>query len=479
MSGRRPPPINLATKPHFEKRNPGASTPAYEPTHPIHQFGLGTPVHRTATSSSTFTAATLTSADVLDINVPIATNAPPSQFPIRQHSVQPVGFSSADLEKPIETNKWWGSIAIPGGEQGNLFAFPYTVWWTNSTLYGMNVMHTDASQRVFDTSNSPPQYYYNPVGIVSWNMGATEFDNTLKLSLDAPTQFTINVSMKPSSGNGYIKMPLVNGMAFVTGIYSALTPFLSTPGRAIISYQKYTAPSSTKYKVGVNDGTIWLIYAFPSSGNTFSLSQNGNSLVGNGQLSGYIQIAKIPIGDTTSEATYDSYSGIYVLGMSLFGSTSGWTGTYGFKFTTAGPSSNSVLHFALPHHMAAFDSATRSTATGLYLQSTTMGQMRAYTATTWTITEKLPNDVQFLPGGTELTAFSTAALSAIRSAAQADVQQDVYSQTNLNSQYFAGKALAKYAEICLVANDVLKDSSLTATCITKLKAAITVFANNQ
>ena len=481
MSRRTAPPINLATKPHFDKRNPGTtSTPAYGLPDPVHRYGLGTPVHRTATSSSsTFTPATATSADVSDIIVAIATNAPPSQFASRQHPVQPVGFSSSDLAKPIETNKWWGSIPIPGGEQGNLFAFPYTLWWTNSTLYGMNIMHTDASQRVFDTANSPPQYYYSPVGIISWNMGATEFDGNMKMSLDTPTQFTINVNMSPSSGNGYIKMPLVNGMAFVTGVYSGLTPFLSTSGRAIISYQKYTATSSTKYKIGFNDGTTWLIYVFPSSGNSVSLSQSGNNLVGNGQLTGYIQIAKIPTGDTTSESTYDSYSGIYVSGMTLFGSTSGWTGTYGYKLTTAGRSSSSVLHFALPHHMAAFDSTTANTATGLYLQSTTMGQMRAYTATTWTMTETLPNDIQFLPGGTELTSFSTTALNAIRTAAQADVQQDVSSESNLNSQYFAGKALAKYAEICLVANDVLKDSSLTATCIAKLKTAIAVFANNQ
>jgi endo-1,3(4)-beta-glucanase len=94
------------------------------------------------------------------------------------------------------------------------------------------------------------------------------------------------------------------------------------------------------------------------------------------------------------------------------------------------------------------------------------------------MTESLPNDIQFLPGGTSINSFSSKAISAIRAAASADVQIDVSSQTNLNSQYFAGKALAKYAEICLVANDLLKDSALTATCVSKLKTAIGVFASN-
>jgi endo-1,3(4)-beta-glucanase len=479
MASKIPPPINLATKPRLVKKA-ATTTAAYGFGQPREFYGFGQAVDRTATSTSATSAtAGISSADVSDITVPIATSAPPPQFTWRQHPVQPEGFPQSDLQKPIETNKWWGNIPIPGAETGNLFAFPYTVWYSNTTLYGMNIMHTDASQRVYDTAHSPPQFYYSPVGIVSWNMGATEFSTDIKMSLDTPTQFSINVNLVPGSGSGTLQLPLVNGMAYVTGIYSDLTPYLTTSGKAILSYQNYIAPSSTKYKVGFNDGTTWLIYAFPSTGNTFSLSQNGNSLVGNGKFSGYIQIAKIPTGNTAAEALYDAYSGTYVTGMALFGSTSSWTGTYGFKFTTAGKTSSSLLHFALPHHMASFDSTTQNTATAIYLQSTTMGLMQAYTATTWTMTETLPLDITFLPGGAEVSSFSAKALSAIASAVEADVQQDISSLSNLDSQYFAGKALAMYAEICLVANDILKNSSLAATCLSKLKTAFARFSSNQ
>lgn len=470
-----PPPINYATKPAFVKRAPQKS---YGLPPPLRRYGFGAPVQRPApTTTSQVSTPTGIPGDCPDINVPVATGAPPSQFPHRPHVVLPVGFSGSDLQNPIETNKWWGTAPIPGAENGNLFAFPYTLWWTQSNPSGLNIMHTEASQRVFGPGN-PASYYYSPVGIISWNMGATEFDSNMQMSLSTPTQFSLNMIMKPSSGSGQINFPLVNGMAFITGVYTGLTPYLQTVGKAITSYAKYTASTSTKYKVGFNDGTTWLIYAFPSSGNSFAFSQNGNSLVGNGKFTGYIQIAKIPTGDTTAESTYDTYSGSYVTGMTLFGSTTGSTGTYGYQFTIAGRSSSSALHFAFPHHMASFNSATQNTATGIYLQSTTMGQMRAYAASKWTMTESLPNDIQFLPGGTSINSFSSKALSAIRAAASADVQIDVSSQTNLNSQYFAGKALAKYAEICLVANDLLKDSALTATCVSKLKTAIGVFASN-
>ena len=477
MGSNNQPPVNFATKPRLVKKSE-TTAPVYGLGNPKHVYAFGQAVQRPSSPTSSSSTAALTSADVSDITVPIATSAPPSQFAWKQHPVRPEGFSQPDLQKPIETNKWWGNIPIPGAETGNLFAFPYTLWYLNTTPYGMNIMHTDASQRVYDTARSPPQYYYSPVGIISWNMGATEFNANMKMSLDTPTQFSVNVNLSPSSGSGTLKLPLVNGMAYITGIYSGLTPYLTTFGKAIISYQKYTASASTKYKIGFNDGTTWLVYAFSSSGNTFSLSQSGNSLIGNGKFSGYIQIAKIPIGNTSAEAVYDSYSGTYTTGITLFGSTSSWTGTYGFKFATAGRASGSLLHFALPHHTSSFDSTTQSTATALYLQCTTMGLMQAYTATKWTMTETLPLDITFLPGGSQVS-FSTKAVTAIRSAVQSEVQQDISTLSNLNSQYFAGKALAKYAEICLVANDVLKDSTLTATCLSKLKSAFSRFSSNQ
>jgi endo-1,3(4)-beta-glucanase len=93
------------------------------------------------------------------------------------------------------------------------------------------------------------------------------------------------------------------------------------------------------------------------------------------------------------------------------------------------------------------------------------------------MTETLPLNITWLPG--DVTTYSTTALNAIRTAVETDVQQDISSLSNLNSQYYAGKALAMYGEICLVANDILKDSSLTSTCLSKLKTAFARFSLNQ
>lgn len=62
-------------------------------------------------------------------------------------------------------------------------------------------------------------------------------------------------------------------------------------------------------------------------------------------------------------------------------------------------------------------------------------------------------------------------------ALEKDISINVSAETNVNSQYFAGKAMAKYAEICLVSNDILQNPSLTAQGVAKLEAAFAVFAN--
>jgi len=406
-----------------------------------------------------------------DITVPVAVTQPGSQFPQRVHPLQPIGYGPADLAKPIETNKWWAQLEVSGGQQSPCFAFPYTLWWSNTGPYGMNISHTEASQLVFGPG-SPPPYYLNPIGISSLNIGAKEFTSAMSMGLDTPTQFTVNVTL--SQGGGSIKFPFVEGMAWITGIYSGLTPLLPSV-HAIISFQSSTMSGGSKYKISLNDGTTWLIYVFPNSG-SYSLTQNGNSVVGSGHFNGYIQVAKIPIGSSTAESIYDAQAGTYVTTMSLFGATSGSTGTYGFQFGTAGKSSSAVLHFALPHHQASFVSDTQRTATGIYLRSTTMGVMQAYTATQWTMTETLPSNINWLTG----TGYTQSQLSAIAKAAADDINYNVGTQTaTCGSQYWAGKWFAKYAAICLVAHDVLHDSALSAAGIAKLKAAFATFQSNQ
>jgi endo-1,3(4)-beta-glucanase len=72
-----------------------------------------------------------------------------------------------------------------------------------------------------------------------------------------------------------------------------------------------------------------------------------------------------------------------------------------------------------------------------------------------------------------------AAISIINSVAGTELSEDMVAQTNLDSMYFSGKALAKFAAVVYVANDLAKNPGLAAAGLVKLKAAMATFVQNK
>ena len=70
-------------------------------------------------------------------------------------------------------------------------------------------------------------------------------------------------------------------------------------------------------------------------------------------------------------------------------------------------------------------------------------------------------------------------MNVIKEIATAEIAQDMNSQTYLDSMYFSGKALSKFAMIVYTLNDLLHESSLAATGLERLKGAFGKFVTNQ
>lgn len=295
-------------------------------------------------------------------------------------------------------------------------------------------------------------------------------------------------------------------MAFVTAFYHGGTPLVQTG----VFYRTVEGPielsdnTTVKYRATLEDGTTWLIYATPAapdySAPVFVLTSN-TQLSGPAGWRGSISVAKIPTDSSSSssaaddEDVYDSGAGAYPVGVEVFGSVNGSaaTGTYGFRFTRGGSGkhddndgSNSdgkkaLLMFALPHHVASFDERTATGRTGIRLATVTKGYAVAYRGDTWTMTERLPVDMGFAPYAADrgsVTKLSAEAACAVVDAAAAELEQDVDMQTRLDSMYFSGKALAKFASVVYAANDLGGNAELAAQGLKKLKAAFAVFVDN-
>lgn len=295
----------------------------------------------------------------------------------------------------------------------------------------------------------------------------------MQLSLNDPTAFSVQAVMQ--AGNGSIVFPLVQGMGFVTGIYSNLTPMLQT-GIFFRAVEKAgTVNGMTKYRITLEDSKIWLLYA--TGDVTFNLIGNGK-IEGPANFSGIVQLAKTPKDSRTAESLYDSAAGTFALGRTLSGSIDGSTGNYNLSHQKQG--NGPLLMFALPHHV---QSITGAQVTDIQLQTTTKGIATAVIGDIWNLRENdLPVSMGFEPwsvsGGTHVTT-DTNTFSIMAASAASETGQDINGQTNLDSMYFSGKGLSKFAALAWTIHDVLKDGNLASVALQKLKDAFAVFAENR
>lgn len=315
-------------------------------------------------------------------------------------------------------------------------------------------------------------------------LSAAEFGPSTVLTTDTLRAFSANANLRPKIGsNSILTIPLVQGMGFVTGIYTNLCPAIQSSVffRTVVSAGSPKA-GVFKYRITLEDGKSWLLYAVPSTGGNPSLKLVSNTVLqGPSGWSGMIQIAKNPAG-SSGEFLYDGSAGVYATAGQVKGSVQGTMGTYQLQWTKAGLTINPLLMFALPHHIQSFDSSTTSGLTSIQLQTPTKGMATAVIADGWTLIEpNLPTDMGFAPwspaGGSAAT-LSAAAIQAIVKAGSSEINQDMNTQSNLDSMYFSGKALSKFAMIVYTLHDLANQPALATQGLANLKAAFSRFSNN-
>jgi endo-1,3(4)-beta-glucanase len=387
-------------------------------------------------------------------SAPIGTDAPPAN--IGRKSDHPVARKGITKNGPIETNKFYANFFL-GEQTSPTFLHPYSVAWAKgkgaSGSWGLAISHIDAKQRVYGPAKAgtgAAAYFINPIGIQSVVLSANELGSSSALTTESPTDMSVQVSLRPNGAgsNPAIQFPLVQGSAFITAIYNGATPMIQTG----VFYSTVTRMTQNpkagvvKYKLAMADGTTWLLYARHTQGNALDLQVVNNGLAqATGAFTGTIQIAKDP---GNGEAVYDKACGAYPTGVTLSGSVSGVTGTYGFSFKKAGMTDATLAMFALPHHQSSFDAATKGKVTDVKLQTTTKGIAAAVVADSWTMVESnLPTSVGFLPWSPQagsLNALSGATKQTVLRIAQKEMSQNMLEQSNLNSMYYSGKVREKF-----------------------------------
>lgn len=383
-----------------------------------------------------------------------------------------------------------------GTQTNTSFVQPYSLAWSkgDGTLksWGMGISHVPASMLAFGPKNhkipgDPVSYYINPTGLQHLVFSASELGESTVLKTGQPKAFSANVVIKRSEGSAQqISFPVVQGMGYTTAIYNDLQPLIESG----IFFRKVVNAGSPrqgifKYKVELEDDTTWLMYAAPSNGKDpkFKLVSKTN-LRGPTGFSGTVQIAKNPAG-TAGEKFYDNSCGVYPVAGHIAGSVTGDVGSYTLSWTKAGKDvkGTPLLMFALPHHVQSFDRATKGRITDIHLRTTTKGNSTAVVGESWTMVESnLPVDVGFAPWSTDqgsVHELAPAAKHAILQYAPYELKQNISEETDLNSMYYSGKALSKFATLVYTVNQLGKNAELAKDAFQELKKAFAHFVDNK
>jgi endo-1,3(4)-beta-glucanase len=246
-----------------------------------------------------------------------------------------------------------------GTRDGPVFTLPYEVWFSNQgdAPWGLGIDHREPEQRVFGPAKPPSganQWYANPVWIRSLQLGAAEFDRSRSSMVMAnlngmSADLTFYADSSVSTSTGKMDVTLCQGMGFISATYTGLTPVLdsSVLVRSLAEVQ-YFQLGATKYRIVLENGSVWALYAFPSLLSLPLQLQviNNGHLEATGPFTGLIQIAKLSkstTGYSAAEAVYDAAAGSWCKSAYISASVSGSTGIYQFNFQRQGSGTSELV----------------------------------------------------------------------------------------------------------------------------------------
>ncbi|KAA1094451.1 hypothetical protein PGT21_021819 [Puccinia graminis f. sp. tritici] len=442
------------------------------------------------------------------------------------HPQSPLHISDGSRHRPIGTNKWYTQLMLTPSGTDPIYPLPYALAFLDGSsvlscrgrersesLVGLGILHSSAAQRVFGPPVGPDpdssaRYYYNPLA-VSVCLGAKEFSGQSKVApltsdwSELTVQFELSSTTKgpPKSS---ISFPISRGSAFVTALYTGLSPRLGST-HVILSLEcvnpgeEHHLYGFRKHRLRYNDGSTWLVYSLGdqtvSCSSHLDLQKITSTDVGHpGAWSGIIQLVKMSdyygreleenshrVGE---EFVYDNGIGVWTQAATLRSGPIG-TGQYSFDWITNGPSSNSAqpLMFALPHHIEALSDPIIVVKPEIRIQSRVTGVMRLCRGDRWLFKENVADLRDYgitpyrSPNGPPL--YDPLKVDLLRQVMVKELDTDFDSESNLDSYYFSGKKLAKQALQCLTASCVLQDQNLATKFVEKTKKSFDKFRHNR
>ncbi|KAM9905914.1 hypothetical protein OXX69_007002 [Metschnikowia pulcherrima] len=418
---------------------------------------------------------------------PISREAPPQLYPCVQHQQPPAGCA---VRAPLQTNNTFNNLLL-ADQTFPVWPLPYSLWVARDgdSDHGIALNHTQNNQIVFgpDPAQNPAQFYFNPPKIRSFSYtarGWTDINVRIVKNTKLASTLEVTESSRDQQTCGRLVMPLAYGMGFVTGIYTNEWPVI----HSAVGIQEFRRVGqvnngcSVKYVIKLFDQNVWSLYVSEDTSTEFFLSDPNHIATEKPSAKCIVQLAK---GESSA---YDICCGTYPVEVSLSGNVNKEQkrGNYALNYAMEGQSqSGSGLVFALPHMQADLSPEVRAKDSGLVLDSPTKGVMKGYVTNSLGMNlENLPFDIGFEPWtcvdgyGYNGANYTEEIKGLIAQAAADEASQDILGMCDLDSMYFGGKMLDKFAYIAHVTHFTLRDSALTQQVLPLVKSAIEKYASN-
>lgn len=426
---------------------------------------------------------------------------------------------NAHPQKLIQTHKFYTNMLLEG-QNNTIFTYPYNIFYSTSAIndpnnqifaQGLGISIDNGTSRIFTSSDSSvvknsgdyqtnvgsaPITYSNPTMVAGIILSASEFrSHSLAgtLSVDDQKIMSAKATLALQQGaRDNIEFPLFEGQGMVSSIYhGSLTPLFSTTSYfSNVQQQNSSISGSMKYIFEVSGTSKWVVYiTFPdgstSSNFTLTLSKDLRFVTANMAIDGLVVQTAILTDELSS--VYDKHAGTYVTDVSLNGATSsGSVFEYSFDYKT-NSNKTDILVYLMPHHLASIDSSISKYNTNVKVDSPVNGQLTGFNTNKIVFSEQFSSngDVPtFMPfkNNSTTSSYSSSDVELLKTIIAEEltfVGSNFTVLTANTDTYTAGKVFAKYAQMLLIAHEVIGDEELTKSIFDPLVEAMAVYLNNE
>jgi endo-1,3(4)-beta-glucanase len=253
--------------------------------------------------------------------------------------------------------------------------------------------------------------------------------------------------------------PIVQGSPYITTKWDGLTPVITT-AHAILSVNGATGTtfSGTKFKIALNNGQTWILYA--SNPITFTLS--GSTMTALSTYNGVLR--SVCMTDPSFEAVLDQHKDIVPIASKVGWTSSGDTAVIQFDYITEDDSAPLIM--TLPHHRDMMPGVTY-VMNNAY--NTMKGKMSGLVGKTWRMTEQLTSITWSAP-----REISPQYIESIRTALRAEQSMT----QRASDTYGGGKNLGAMARLALIA-DELGETAIATSIRSRLKTLLEKWFSGQ